>query len=507
MNKDKIFKIIGIILYATAFAAIVAYSVTLYGNDIWYDEVFSVFFSSSSFSEIVRLTTSDVHPPLYYFYLKLVMDAGTAIFGKGSLILFAKLASFLPWAVLFILAVFPVRKRFGVFTGGLFIFLMSVMPKLGSNYAEIRMYSFAMMLITISFTALIALMNENNEKAAIIVFLLSGIATAYTQYYACVATVGLYIGYGIYALCTGKKKHVKWLFICAGFSILLYLPWIGPLRSQMSAVSDEYWILPLTLRSLPGCLKFLFLPSDGAGALGYVCAVLVIALIALIYVLFLMKKRSADEVFIALAGPGVLAFTVLTGFVLSIIGRPIFVYRYMIPVLGAFYLSVAFAFYTVAQNKARFLFTLLIFAFCGRMVIGSYRYEEKLKCDKMKEAEEVLSSIPKDGVIVTNFDHVCTLISYYLPDNTVYLYEGRPDCIVELMYNRSDFELSEDELADQVRSGKKVYFFGSFNSREDLLEDWKEKGIENTEEYDSVLIERYYFNIYRLSDEKQGNKG
>lgn len=477
----------------------VAYCVTLGGNDIWYDEVFSVVFSSSSYREIIRLTSADVHPPLYYFYLKTFIDTGRTVFADFGVVFWAKLASFVPWGVLFVLAVFPIRKRFGILSGGFFALLITVMPKLGANYAEIRMYSFAMMLITIAFVCTLGLMS--GEKAGLwgVGFYLAGIATAYTQYYACIAIVGLYICFGIYALISGKKRQVRRLFFSAGLSVISYLPWLGPLFSQMRAVSENYWILPLTLRSIPGCLKFLFLPADTLGIWGYVCACIVIAIIVLVYVMFFVKKPGKDELYIALTGPSVLAFTILAGFILSIIGRPIFVYRYMIPVMGVFYLSFAFIFGYVVKDNACILITLIVFLISGRITVGGYCYEEKLKSDKMTEAESILAQIPKDGVIITNFDHVCALMSYYLPDNKICLYDGRPDAIVELMYNRSDFEITEDKLKVLVEGDAPVYFFGSFNSREDLLDDWEKIGIGNTEKADSVLIERYYFNIYRLT--------
>ncbi len=499
LNKDRLIKIIGIILYATALITMVAYGVTLGGNDIWYDEVFSVVFSSSSFRKIVRLTSADVHPPLYYFYLKVVYDAGSALFPGTGVIFWGKLSSFLPWVVLFVLSAFPIRKRFGIFTGGLFVLLVTIMPKLGANYAEIRMYSFAMMLITVAFICTLGMMSDKKAILWTTGFYLTGIATAYTQYYACIAIIGLYIVYGIYALTTGKKKHFVRLLFCAGLSVISYLPWIGPLLSQMRAVSDNYWILPLTLRSIPGCLKFLFLPADTLGAAGYVVACLVMAGIGLVYVMFLIKKPGKDELYIALCGPVILIFTVASGFIMSMMGRPIFVYRYMIPVMGAFYLSIAYTFGCVSRDNARVLVILILFLISGRLTVGGYYYEEKQKCDKMKEARSVLDAIPEDGIIVTNFDHVCVLMSFYMPQNRVYLYEGRPDPIVELMYNRSDFEMSGDELLKAVKSSSPVFFFGSFNSREDLLSDWAKIGITNSEEADSVLIERYYFNIYRLS--------
>ena len=44
---------------------------------------------------------------------------------------------------------------------------------------------------------------------------------------------------------------------------------------------------------------------------------------------------------------------------------------------------------------------------------------------------------------------------------------------------------------------RNVYFFGSFNSREELLKEWETEGIAYTEE-GTYLLERYYFNVYHL---------
>ena len=49
--------------------------------DIWYDEVFSTKMISGSFKEITRFTARDVHPPFYYWYLKVFVQAGRMILG------------------------------------------------------------------------------------------------------------------------------------------------------------------------------------------------------------------------------------------------------------------------------------------------------------------------------------------------------------------------------------------------------------------------------------------
>ena len=52
----------------------------------------------------------------------------------------------------------------------------------------------------------------------------------------------------------------------------------------------------------------------------------------------------------------------------------------------------------------------------------------------------------------------------------------------------------------ELVSKEDVYFFGSFEWREDLLEEWAEDGISYTEE-GTYLLERYYFNVYHLKTE------
>ena len=67
------------------------------GEDIWYDEVFSVRFMEHNYSEIVWLTSQDVHPPLYYWYLKLFHDIGKLVVPAASSVVLCKMASLLPF--------------------------------------------------------------------------------------------------------------------------------------------------------------------------------------------------------------------------------------------------------------------------------------------------------------------------------------------------------------------------------------------------------------------------
>ena len=122
-----------------------------FGQDIWFDEVFSVNFIQHSYKEIAVLTGKDVHPPLYYWYLKLFHDIGKVLVPAASSIMLCKLASMLPFVGIFVYTLTAIRKNFGLHVAGLFWLLVMTMPQISNYTVEIRMYSLALFFITAAF--------------------------------------------------------------------------------------------------------------------------------------------------------------------------------------------------------------------------------------------------------------------------------------------------------------------------------------------------------------------
>ena len=94
------------------------------GSDIWYDEIFSVKFAQMSYGDIVTATARDVHPPFYYWYLKFVQDTLGLFFTDVHPFVLCKVASMIPFVLIYIYALTYVRKRFGIKTAGTFLFLV-----------------------------------------------------------------------------------------------------------------------------------------------------------------------------------------------------------------------------------------------------------------------------------------------------------------------------------------------------------------------------------------------
>ena len=561
-----------------------------FGQDIWFDEVFSVNFIQHSYKEIAALTGKDVHPPLYYWYLKLFHDIGKVLVPAASSIVLCKLASMLPFAGIFVYTLTAIRKNFGLHVAGLFWFLIMTMPQISNYTVEIRMYSLALFFITAAFVhsyelvcafpaqgvseaertaepgaaagteetaepgaagsevisgAVLASGSVTGENGLIkgwkknkhwLLFWVYGILTAYTQYYACVAVIAIYIAVFIfYAVMAHKNKTGKSVcekvqinqeqvenrktiqnevaikeqnricarngigkvLLCAGLSVLAYLPWLPFFFSQVRTVSSSYWIQPLTWKSIFGCMKYIFLPVSYAVKKNYVLACVMILFFGAAFLYsFLMKKKDARGRFFLLTGLWIAVFTTLIGFVCSILNRPIFVYRYLIPCLGAMWLVAAVVLWDfVEKNWGILLF--VPFLLSGYSNMQGFYGEENKKIVEMKATQSFLADFPKDAVVLCNFNHVQAVTACYLKDsNEIWLYGSNPeDLIAELLPQCRGLEDTTELL--QLVKERDVYFFGSFNSREELLKEWETEGIAYTEE-GTYLLERYYFNVYHL---------
>lgn len=582
-----------------------------FGQDIWFDEVFSVNFIQHSYKEIAALTGKDVHPPLYYWYLKLFHDIGKVLVPAASSIVLCKLASMLPFVGIFVYTLTAIRKNFGLHIAGLFWFLIMTMPQISNYTVEIRMYSLALFFITAAFVhscelvrafsaqgvseaertaepgaaagteetaesgvaagteeaaepgaagsevtsgAVLASGSVTGENGLIkwwkknkhwLLFWVYGILTAYTQYYACVAVIAIYIALFVFFVVKAhkgktektscKKTHIYkeqlkeqeailtkapvkgWkaehtteqetgriagkcigkVLLCAGLSVLAYLPWLPFFFSQVRTVSSSYWIQPLTWKSIFGCMKYVFLPVSYAVKKNYVLACVMILLFGAAFLYsFLMKRKDARGRFFLLTGLWIAVFTTLIGFVCSILNRPIFVYRYLIPCLGAMWLVAAVVLWDfIEKNWGILLF--VPFLLSGYSNMQGFYGEENKKIAEMKATQSFLADFPKDAVVLCNFNHVQAVTACYLKDsNEIWLYGSNPeDLIAELLPQCRGLE-DTTELSQLVKE-RNVYFFGSFNSREELLKEWETEGIAYTEE-GTYLLERYYFNVYHL---------
>lgn len=489
---------IGYILLIASVMVLIIMSLQTAAEDIWYDEVFSLAFMRESIGDIIRLTARDVHPPFYYIYLKIMVAVISCIPGVNA-IAAAKLASVVPAIALIIICATYIRKSFGELLMGLSALLIITMPQIGNYYVEIRMYSLALLMITSAGLIALSIVRNGDTKLKWISFFILGLLTAYTQYYACIGIAGVYLTLFIMILIDDKsliKSRMIRLSTCALVLAVLYIPWLPTLLRQANTINGNYWIQPLTLRSIAGCIKFITLPVAPYGRICFVSAGCVFLCIAFLLMINVFLKRDRELVMILLTGLVPLGIIIISGFVLSIIGTPIFVYRYMVPALGLMWIMVAYLLDRACEIRIASLMLIIPFIMAGVLSVRGFYLEEHKKVLFMEDTTKALDKIESDSVIICNFDHVASVIGYRM-DNDIYLYEGEIDALIPDMLDGAGTFIDAQGIRQLIMDGRKVYFFGSFNSREDILKDWKELGIAGDEQ-DSVLLERYWFNIYKL---------
>lgn len=136
-NKSKWIHIIIIVL------GIIWVSIPIFHSNLWFDEAYSVGMANHTFGEIWNIGGHDVHPVLYYWILHIL----NLLFGNQ--IMLYRIFSAICVAILGILGYTHIRKDFGDKTGMFFSFLVFFFP-INLVYAgELRMYTLAMLLVTL----------------------------------------------------------------------------------------------------------------------------------------------------------------------------------------------------------------------------------------------------------------------------------------------------------------------------------------------------------------------
>lgn len=541
-EKQSKKELAGILFFLLGAGMLICSAFLCFSSDIWYDEVFSLGLVRKPVGELISITARDVHPPLYYLILKLLLTAVPEN-TVAMQVAVAKLVSWLPFLCMLLLATFPVKKYFGTWSAGLFFFLTMSMPGLSEYTVEIRMYSYAALFVTIAMTEAWGVLTEGRLKNWI---LLTGAAlcACYTHYFACVAACMIYLYVLLALLLKKRKKELKGYLISAAVCIICYLPWLlTAVTKQVSQVKENYWIQPVSLRTLGGCVKFLFAPAFSSEKVSAATAVVLFLLFAgemvfaVFHLLSLRNQESsslfvrgvvqereeaaqdADRLIFSLGCLMPLIGIIIFGFLASILIKPIFVYRYMIPAMPCMWLSLAVFpenrncraedFLTGRKRKgktAAATAVLLLLMIVGIQDFRAFYGNEMWKRKQMKEAQTVLTKLSEEETItIFNFGQLQAVMAYYEGTDSYLWYERSEELVRELFPEVHDLvegeftdEAGISQLKDLLKDGRTVYFLGSGNARDEIVAKWQEAGI-SVREDGSAMIERYWFNLYALT--------
>ena len=402
---------------AVIIVGIIFISLGAFHSNTWFDENYSVGLAGHTLSEIWTIGGNDVHPVLYYWCLRIV-----CLLTGGSIIAY-KIFSIIPIATMIILGYTHIRKDFGEKTGFIFSFLSAFLPVMALYAVEVRMYSLAILAVTLVAIYAYRLAKEDNIKNWII-FGISSLASIYLHYYGLMAAGLINVALLVYLIMKKRKKGLIFILSFGAIQAIAYLPWLVSLATQMGNVSSGFWIgfsYPKTLMELLSSQLSGYINTVGDWKDLLVPTVLALELYGyIIYKTYRYSKEKQDlRPFIwsvAMYFAVIVAAIIMT----VLMGTSILYYRYLFVITGLYIFAISFIL-GKEQNNVIVITILSVTAIMGiysnvGMIKENY---SNTNIEFMKYIEENIQE--GDTILYTN-SAVGTIPTTKFKGNQVYFY-------------------------------------------------------------------------------------
>lgn len=458
------------------------------GYELWYDEAFSAAIVRHSFSDIVSYTASDVHPPLYYFILKLF----SMIFGERWVVY--HMVSVLPFILMLLLVGNFCKKRYGYSAALLTVLILASAPQMLCFALEVRMYSWAQLFVVLSAVTALSVLDQESWKKWMILSL-SNVLAAYLNYFAGAAVILISLCLLLFLIFKREKKSVFHWIISMLVTFLLYLPWLPVFWKQLTDVRGGYWIEGIRASTLQEYANFVF--GNNNDAQRYLLQIVFILAVCAAIVLWERGRQDIPPVFFGMVFFGFVA----AGIALSVLITPVFVKRYIIIVLPLFWIALVSIFCRL-KNKWCYIFLGLL-----GVLMFTVQYQQEFDhrvADKNISTFYLLQNEMEEGdVIYSTSPYLMAETAAYFPEVQQYIageeLEGEAFQRWDEMIN---CEMVEDAASFCEKRESKVWLL-IYEDEENTLETFEKYGyqIEDKEEQtlgwdgwwsDNIQLEVYY---------------
>lgn len=243
---EQVNKILNIIVtrwrVAVGIAVLATFVLVLFlgkGQDVWFDESYSILIAQKPVPELIRLTGVDAHPPLFYLLLK----AWGSVFGWSELSL-RSMSAIVSASTIGVVAI-VIRRLFTIRTALIALPFLVLSPFWLRYGYEIRMYVLAGFIGALASLILVRATHAKSQKKWWILYALTVAAGLYTLY----TTVIIWLAHFVWLMVYRRKQFWRqaWFKAYVG-SALLFLPYIPTVIFQMthSALPGIGWTLSLT---------------------------------------------------------------------------------------------------------------------------------------------------------------------------------------------------------------------------------------------------------------------
>ena len=382
-------------------------------QSIWFDESYGAYLTRFSFEDIWGLTAADVHPPLYYFLLKLWSGIfGYTDFGMRFMsVFFGAIAIVFAWQWL--------KRTFGTKPALIATLLMTLSPMLIRYGQEMRMYTMAVAII-FGATYVLQLAIDTKKRRYWIIYGILMALGMWTHYF--VALIWLaHLAYLIYVY--RKKIFQKNIIISYALAVVLYLPWIPSFLSQTSTVQQGFWIGAPSIATVTDYFTNSFLYLNSADIAGWLLILTVVIAFCFVSLVRRLGKKLSLLHFMAFLPPILLILLSMPPF------TPMFVDRYIIYSMICLSLIVGIGL-TVVKFKSRIVAPIIMtLLFVGTSVIGIFNVYEFGNYNKTTHGKsdakalfESVAAISQPGEpIISNSEWLYYDLSFYgTPEHPVY---------------------------------------------------------------------------------------
>ena len=380
----------------------------------------------------------DVHPPLYYLILYLFTP-----FSLDNLYLL-KTISIIPYALIILVSVTKIREDYGWLTAGLFVFCLGVMSDFFTEFLTIRMYSWGLFFLLMTFIYYKEVITHWDRKSWVILTLFT-LLSAYTQYFFAI-TCGLIYLLILIKILRENKDKLKQFGKSVLALIILYAPWCIVLVHQLStqAAGSRETFNPTTIIH--------YITSFAIKSENFKFEMVVFKIIAFIFLIFVLALIYNKKDKYAGAGVFLMYGSIALGIITLMFSFcNIMRIRYLVPVFGIFWLSASIVIGRIKNYKVLMITLILIFALVGAsLYITNEDIDSRLAFNDKKAA--FLDSINNNSsVIVYNTDYGYKILHTDLNNTKQYTLSGK-------YFYDDDIEICKDfETILQKNPDKNVY--------------------------------------------------
>jgi 4-amino-4-deoxy-L-arabinose transferase-like glycosyltransferase len=265
-------------------------------SSIWFDEAYSAYIVRGDFGQIWDMTSLDVHPPFFYFALKM----WSSVFGTSDIAMRFMSVFFGLIAIVFI---FHLLKRFfGIKAAGLGTIFAAISPLFIRYGQEMRMYTMVLAIVMAATYFLSLALDNAKEKKGRKYFVIYAILIAigmWTHYFSAFAwiahVVAIIVHFGGFKKLIKNKIVFKRLIFTYVFAVLLFVPWVPSFFKQIVTVQSGFWIPPVSFGSMADFIaaSLFYNTGDGVESWAWVfgIALIVVFIVSLVNVYKSQKTK------------------------------------------------------------------------------------------------------------------------------------------------------------------------------------------------------------------------